>query len=407
MKWAAQDAPGSTISARSDPSHLPDHAYSDLCRQPTASANSSPSPAASAPIARPWPCSLLSASRSPCAAATSAKLAPSAKPPFTSFASSPGSRRGRPPARPAGSPESAREPARNGPQDGGRATMSSKEDVHLIREVAIRYVGAQRRIPAKITRPEEVAQYLRRRIRDDAREHFVAIFHLPRQAPPADRRLDRLDRDRDRLSRPPARGLPARDRDRRLRAADRPQPPERRRDAELRGPRGDEAPGRGRSDPRRDAPRPRRLGSRRILPLDPRDPPRPPLAGALIARPPLLLSGGELALPCRRCFGSRLNGSVHVVVFQQHSTSAASAGGIKAPLRSPSASLRRLSYNGALRITSVSPSPFAATTSRARTGRSAATSKQSPSGVVPRHGSLRAFHYTPRRPPAVVIRSPK
>ncbi len=64
--------------------------------------------------------------------------------------------------------------------------MSSKEDVHLIREVAIRYVGAQRRIPAKITRPEEVAQYLRRRIRDDAREHFVAIFLDGRHRPIAD-----------------------------------------------------------------------------------------------------------------------------------------------------------------------------------------------------------------------------
>ena len=64
--------------------------------------------------------------------------------------------------------------------------MSSKEDVHLIREVAIRYVGAQRRIPAKITRPEEVAQYLRRRIRDDAREHFVAIYLDGRHRPIAD-----------------------------------------------------------------------------------------------------------------------------------------------------------------------------------------------------------------------------
>lgn len=64
--------------------------------------------------------------------------------------------------------------------------MSSKEDVHLIREVAIRYVGAQRRIPAKITRPEEVAHYLRRRIRDDAREHFVAIYLDGRHRPIAD-----------------------------------------------------------------------------------------------------------------------------------------------------------------------------------------------------------------------------
>ncbi|MGH7337996.1 MAG: JAB domain-containing protein, partial [Myxococcota bacterium] len=57
---------------------------------------------------------------------------------------------------------------------------------HLIREVAIRYVGAQRRVPAKITCPGEVAQYLRRRIRDDAREHFVAIYLDGRHRPIAD-----------------------------------------------------------------------------------------------------------------------------------------------------------------------------------------------------------------------------
>jgi DNA repair protein RadC len=71
-------------------------------------------------------------------------------------------------------------------QNGGRTTMTSTEEMHLIREVAIRYVGARRRVPNKITRPEEVAQYLRRRVRDDAREHFVAIYLDGRHRPIAD-----------------------------------------------------------------------------------------------------------------------------------------------------------------------------------------------------------------------------
>jgi len=64
--------------------------------------------------------------------------------------------------------------------------MSSTEETHLIREVAIRYVGARRRAPAKITSPSQVAEYLRRRIRDDAREHFVAIYLDGRHRPIAD-----------------------------------------------------------------------------------------------------------------------------------------------------------------------------------------------------------------------------
>jgi len=64
--------------------------------------------------------------------------------------------------------------------------MSSTEKVHLIREVAIRYIGARRRAPSKITRPDQVAEYLRRRVRDDAREHFVAIYLDGRHRPIAD-----------------------------------------------------------------------------------------------------------------------------------------------------------------------------------------------------------------------------
>jgi DNA repair protein RadC len=54
--------------------------------------------------------------------------------------------------------------------------MSSTEAVHMIREVAIRYVGARRRVSEKISSPAQAAAYLRRRIHDDAREHFVALY---------------------------------------------------------------------------------------------------------------------------------------------------------------------------------------------------------------------------------------
>jgi DNA repair protein RadC len=54
--------------------------------------------------------------------------------------------------------------------------MSSTETVHMIREVAIRVVGARRRVPEKLATPAQAAQPFRRRVRDDAREHFVALF---------------------------------------------------------------------------------------------------------------------------------------------------------------------------------------------------------------------------------------
>jgi DNA repair protein RadC len=67
--------------------------------------------------------------------------------------------------------------------------MSSTKttDVTTIREVTLRYVGARRRLPTKITRPDQVAAYLRRRVRDDTREHFVAIYLDGRHRPIADR----------------------------------------------------------------------------------------------------------------------------------------------------------------------------------------------------------------------------
>jgi len=64
--------------------------------------------------------------------------------------------------------------------------MASTDEIHLIREVAIRYVGTRRRVPQKITQPAEAARYLSRRIRDDAREHFVAIYLDGRHRPIAD-----------------------------------------------------------------------------------------------------------------------------------------------------------------------------------------------------------------------------
>ena len=64
--------------------------------------------------------------------------------------------------------------------------MASTDEINLIREVAIRYVGRARRAPEKITQPAEVARYLRRRIHDDAREHFVAVYLNGRHHPIAD-----------------------------------------------------------------------------------------------------------------------------------------------------------------------------------------------------------------------------
>ena len=70
----------------------------------------------------------MSSAHSPCAAAPSAKPgAPSAEPPFTRSASSPGSRRVRPPAC-RGSPALTESWARNGPNNGGR----NDDDLHSV-----------------------------------------------------------------------------------------------------------------------------------------------------------------------------------------------------------------------------------------------------------------------------------
>ena len=64
--------------------------------------------------------------------------------------------------------------------------MSDRHDARLIREVAIRYVGARRRCPDAIREPTNVAAYLRRRIHDNAREPFVATHVDGRHRPVAD-----------------------------------------------------------------------------------------------------------------------------------------------------------------------------------------------------------------------------
>ena len=62
----------------------------------------------------------------------------------------------------------------------------SSEKFRFIREVAIRYVGQRRRAPRSMTDPEQIAAYLRRRVRDDAREHLVAIYLDARLRPIGD-----------------------------------------------------------------------------------------------------------------------------------------------------------------------------------------------------------------------------
>lgn len=56
--------------------------------------------------------------------------------------------------------------------------MASSEQavVHVIREVAIRYVGRAKRAPEAMRGPSDIAAFMRRAVTDDAREHFVAIY---------------------------------------------------------------------------------------------------------------------------------------------------------------------------------------------------------------------------------------
>lgn len=58
-----------------------------------------------------------------------------------------------------------------------------RESIHFIREVAVRYVGRSARIASAIRGPVEVVAFMRRVVRDDAREHFVALYLDGRHRP--------------------------------------------------------------------------------------------------------------------------------------------------------------------------------------------------------------------------------
>jgi DNA repair protein RadC len=58
-----------------------------------------------------------------------------------------------------------------------------REGIHFIREVAVRYVGRPARIASAIRGPADVVAFLRRVVRDDAREHFVALYLDGRHRP--------------------------------------------------------------------------------------------------------------------------------------------------------------------------------------------------------------------------------
>ena len=58
-----------------------------------------------------------------------------------------------------------------------------RESIHFIREVSVRYVGRSARIATAIRRPVQVVEFLRRVVRDDACEHFVALYLDGRHQP--------------------------------------------------------------------------------------------------------------------------------------------------------------------------------------------------------------------------------
>lgn len=53
---------------------------------------------------------------------------------------------------------------------------SEQNEVHAIREVAIRYIGRAKRAPQAMRGPSDIAAFMRRAVTDDAREHFVALY---------------------------------------------------------------------------------------------------------------------------------------------------------------------------------------------------------------------------------------
>ena len=53
---------------------------------------------------------------------------------------------------------------------------ATHDGIHFIREVAVRYTGPRRRAPEKVRGPQEAITLMRRIVRDDAREHFIALY---------------------------------------------------------------------------------------------------------------------------------------------------------------------------------------------------------------------------------------
>ena len=53
---------------------------------------------------------------------------------------------------------------------------TTHDGIHFIREVAVRYTGPRRRSPETVRDPREATAVMRRIIRDDAREHFIALY---------------------------------------------------------------------------------------------------------------------------------------------------------------------------------------------------------------------------------------
>ena len=60
---------------------------------------------------------------------------------------------------------------------------AERESIHFIREVAVRYVGRSARIATAIRRPDQVVDFMSRVVRDDAREHFLALYLDGRHRP--------------------------------------------------------------------------------------------------------------------------------------------------------------------------------------------------------------------------------
>lgn len=60
---------------------------------------------------------------------------------------------------------------------------AQRENIHFIREVAVRYIGRSTRIAEAIRRPDDAVAFMRRVVCDDAREHFAALYLDGRHRP--------------------------------------------------------------------------------------------------------------------------------------------------------------------------------------------------------------------------------